>query len=54
VIAGIAVVAVIGLHPTTRMAERFLEREGISASGVPPDLEEALPSLIGDQTSPVG
>jgi MFS family permease len=54
VIAGIAVVAVIGLHPTTRMAERFLEREGISASEVPPDLEEALPSLIGDQTSPVG
>jgi MFS family permease len=29
VIAGIGLVAVVGLHPSVRMAERFLEREGI-------------------------
>src|SRR5262245_35671839 len=29
VIAGIAVLAVAGIHPSVRMAERFLEREGI-------------------------
>jgi MFS family permease len=33
VIAGIAVVAVVGLHPSVRMAERFLEREGIVPAG---------------------
>ncbi len=32
VIAAIAVVAVIGLHPAVGMAERFLEREGIRRS----------------------
>jgi hypothetical protein len=48
VIAGIAIVAVVGLHPATRMAERFLEREGIVAGEVPPtdDVEGAVtPSL---------
>jgi hypothetical protein len=48
VIAGIAIVAVVGLHPATRMAERFLEREGIVAGDVPPtdDVEGAVtPSL---------
>src|SRR5262249_20775581 len=29
VIAGIAVLAVAGIHPSVRLAERFLEREGI-------------------------
>jgi MFS family permease len=29
VIAGIGLIAVVGLHPSVRMAERFLEREGI-------------------------
>ena len=29
VIAGIGMLAVVGLHPSVRMAERFLEREGI-------------------------
>jgi MFS family permease len=33
VIAGIAVLAVAGLHPAARMAERFLEREGIAQVG---------------------
>jgi MFS family permease len=33
VIAGIAVLAVAGLHPAARMAERFLEREGITDTG---------------------
>jgi hypothetical protein len=44
VIAGIAVVAVAGLHPSVRMAERFLEREGIGRGG------EAEPAA----TRPVG
>jgi hypothetical protein len=29
VIAAIGLVAVAGLHPSVRMAERFLEREGL-------------------------
>ena len=33
VIAGIALLAVAGLHPSVRMAERFLEREGIVPAG---------------------
>ncbi len=58
VIAGIGAVAVIGLHPTVRMAERFLEREGIVEGEVPigePDLAdmEITPSLTGDTGSPV-
>jgi hypothetical protein len=48
VIAGIAILAVIGMHPATRMAERFLEREGIVVHDEPPtdDAETAtVPSL---------
>jgi hypothetical protein len=36
VIAGVAILAVAGLHPSTRMAERFLEREGIVITDGPP------------------
>jgi MFS family permease len=55
VIAGVAIVAVIGLHPSTRMAERFLEREGIAVGGpTPPETDEPVPSLTGDRASPVG
>jgi MFS transporter len=57
VIGGIATLAVAGMHPAVRMAERFLEREGIAAGGETPieDVEEAtLPSLAGDPASPVG
>ena len=55
VIAAVVVVAVAGLHPATRMAERFLEREGIASRGVVPveDLEVAVPSLTGDPAGPV-
>jgi hypothetical protein len=35
------------------MAERFLEREGITVGEVPPEIEP-VPSLAGDPTSPVG
>jgi MFS family permease len=49
VIGGIALVAVIGIHPASRMAQRFLEREGITPGGpavVDLDAEEApAPSL---------
>jgi len=48
VIAAIAVLAVAGLHPASRMAERFLEREGIVPGGAEPteEAEEApAPSL---------
>jgi hypothetical protein len=47
VIAAIGLVAVAGLHPAVRMAERFLEREGIVTGGVPTaDSDEApTPSL---------
>jgi hypothetical protein len=38
VIAGIVLVAVAGMHPSTRMAERFLAREGIV---VDPNSDEA-------------
>ncbi|HET9842946.1 MAG TPA: MFS transporter [Nocardioides sp.] len=34
VIAGIAMLAVVGMHPSVRMAERFLEREGIVVGDV--------------------
>jgi hypothetical protein len=33
VIGGIGMLAVVGIHPSVRMAERFLEREGISSGG---------------------
>ena len=47
VIAGIALVAVAGLHPSVRMAERFLEREGIVEHELPIEEPEAgvAPSL---------
>jgi MFS family permease len=48
VIAGIAVLAVAGLHPASRMAERFLQREGITPhdDAALDDAEEApSPSL---------
>jgi len=48
VIAGVAVLAVVGMHPAVRMAERFLTREGIVVHDEPPadDLEAAaVPSL---------
>jgi hypothetical protein len=55
VIAAIALVAVVGLHPSSRMAERFLEREGIVARGAPPpDEHELVPSLTGDPAGPIG
>ena len=53
VIAGVAILAVAGLHPTTRMAERFLEREGIVViDGAPADGAEtaAMPSLTRGAT----
>jgi hypothetical protein len=55
VIAGIALLAVAGLHPSVRMAERFLEREGIVDHELPIDEPEAglAPSLMGDPSSPV-
>jgi hypothetical protein len=44
VIAGVAILAVAGLHPSTRVAERFLEREGIVITDEPPaDGAEAAP-----------
>src|SRR3954453_8211970 len=45
VIAGIAVVAVIGLHPAVRMAGRFLQREGMVPGGARVDDEAPSPSL---------
>jgi MFS family permease len=48
VIAGIAILAVVGMHPSVRMAERFLEREGIvRPDGITTDDSEAAvtPSL---------
>jgi hypothetical protein len=48
VIAGIAIVAVVGMHPAVRMAERFLEHEGIAVrdNGPVDDAETAVvPSL---------
>jgi MFS family permease len=55
VIAGLGTVAVVGMHPSVRMAERFLEREGIVAGEEPgsPEAEGAVPSLIGDPSGPV-
>jgi hypothetical protein len=52
VIAGVAILAVAGLHPTTRMAERFLEREGIVVHEPPDDGSEAaaIPSLTHGAT----
>jgi MFS transporter len=43
VIAAIGLVAVAGLHPSVRMAERFLEREGIVDSELP--IEEPEPGV---------
>ncbi len=47
VIAAIGLVAVAGLHPSVRLAERFLEREGIVDGEVPIEEPEAgvTPSL---------
>ena len=48
VIAAIGLVAVVGIHPAARMAQRFLESEGISSAGEPPADEPesaATPSL---------
>jgi hypothetical protein len=53
VIAGVAVLAVAGLHPSTRMAERFLEREGIVVHQDPPadgGATAAMPSLTHGAT----
>jgi len=48
VIAGIAILAVAGLHPSVRMAERFLEREGIVHGEVP--IDEAEPGVAPSLT----
>jgi MFS family permease len=48
VIAALGIVAVAGMHPSVRMAERFLAREGIVVDGEPPADEietAAVPSL---------
>jgi MFS family permease len=52
VIAGVAVVAVAGLHPATRLAERFLEREGIVVrdSSADADAIATMPSLAHGAT----
>ena len=44
-IAGIAILAVVGMHPAARMAERFLEREGITEVGVANRADAHSPSL---------
>jgi MFS family permease len=48
VIAGIALLAVVGMHPAVRMAERFLEREGIVDHELP--LEESEPGVAPSLT----
>ena len=48
VIAGIAVLAVVAIHPSVRMAERFLEREGIVDDELPVD--EADPGVAPSLT----
>jgi hypothetical protein len=48
VIAGIAVLAVVAIHPSVRMAERFLEREGIIDGELPVD--EADPGVAPSLT----
>jgi MFS family permease len=48
VIAGIAVLAVVAIHPSVRMAERFLEREGIVDGELPVD--EADPGVAPSLT----
>jgi hypothetical protein len=48
VIAALGIVAVAGMHPSVRMAERFLAREGIVVDGEPTADEietAAVPSL---------
>jgi hypothetical protein len=45
VIAGLALIAVVGLHPSIRMAERFLEREGIVVLDEPPADETELTTV---------
>jgi MFS family permease len=51
VIAGIAVAAVVGMHPSARMAERFLVREGIVPE--PGAAATTAPEPGGVTTSPV-
>jgi MFS family permease len=47
VIAGIGLLAVVGLHPSVRMAERFLEREGILGDELPvADPEPGVTSTV--------
>jgi hypothetical protein len=55
VIAGLGLLAVVGMHPSARMAERFLQREGIVVGDLPASVEaeEPVPSLIGDPAGPV-
>jgi hypothetical protein len=48
VIAGVAVLAVVAIHPSVRMAERFLEREGIVDGELPVD--EADPGVAPSLT----
>src|SRR4051812_7391979 len=48
VIAAIGLVAVAGLHPSVRMAERFLEREGIVGNELP--IEEPEPGIAPSLT----
>jgi MFS family permease len=52
VIAGLGLLAVVGMHPSVRMAERFLEREGIVVHEPPDDGSEtaAIPSLTHGAT----
>jgi hypothetical protein len=50
IIAGAGVLAVVGMHPAARMAERFLERNGIVVEETSPPTDEiesatAVPSL---------
>jgi hypothetical protein len=50
VIGAIGVVAVVGLHPSVRMAERFLEREGIVDGELPADQQDVVvaPTFTGE------
>jgi hypothetical protein len=55
VIAGLGLLAVVGMHPSVRMAERFLEREGVVLGDVAVNhgVDEAVPSLVGDPAASV-
>jgi MFS family permease len=46
VIAGIAIVAVVGLHPATHLAERFLRSEGIVVGGGEPPANDSEPAVV--------